>query len=198
MKATLPLSCRDREDLAEYVAVIDRGVNTFAEVGLALASIRDRKLYRQEADTFEEFCLLHWAMTARHGRRMIDAYEVVANLQSGPIGPVPANEAQCRPLAALDPADQRAAWQEANADGRATAKKVAQIAEKYLKPQPTKDAIKAEEKRVLNERARRDEAAALEDCRRLARKLADRAAGLAGGELLDVRGWLGEMPRCLR
>ncbi len=40
----------------------------------------------------------------------MDAAKAVENLQSCPIGQLPANEAQARPLAALEPEQQRQAW----------------------------------------------------------------------------------------
>src|SRR4051794_14835161 len=41
----LDLATGDREDLARLEAVVGRGLGTFLEVGLALAEIRDRRLY---------------------------------------------------------------------------------------------------------------------------------------------------------
>ena len=40
--------------------VIEMGWSTFVEVGLALARIRDARLYRIEFDTFETYCRERW------------------------------------------------------------------------------------------------------------------------------------------
>ena len=63
--------------------------------------------------TFEEYCKERWGMNRAHAYRLIDAAEVVNNLS--PIGDIPANESQARPLTALrdNPELQRAAWERA-------------------------------------------------------------------------------------
>src|SRR5260221_3259797 len=54
------LSPGEQKDFAECEAVIQRGWQTFVEVGRALARIRDQKLYRAEHDTFETYCRQKW------------------------------------------------------------------------------------------------------------------------------------------
>jgi len=98
-------------ELEQHEAVIERGLNTFVDVGRALLAIRHRKLYRQEYGTFEEYCHRRWDITPRHGRRLIAAAQVVDNI--GPMGPIlPSTERQARELARLEPEEQREVWQE--------------------------------------------------------------------------------------
>ena len=63
--------------------------------------------------TFEEYCKERWGMNRAHAYRLIDAAEVVNNLS--PIGDIPVNESQARPLTQLNdnPALQREACQRA-------------------------------------------------------------------------------------
>ena len=116
---------------AQLEATIERGMQTFVEVGLALMEIRDGRLYRAEFGTFEEYCQERWGWTRRHTNRMIASAEVTTNF--GPMGPIlPATERQARPLAALPPAQQREAWErvlETAPNGKITAAIVTQAAQ---------------------------------------------------------------------
>jgi hypothetical protein len=51
---------RNDERLAELEKVIAKGKKTFVEVGLALAEIRDLRLYKREYSGFEEYCRKKW------------------------------------------------------------------------------------------------------------------------------------------
>ena len=86
----------------------------FYEAGAALAELRDKRLYRSTHNTFEEYVLDRFGMKRAHSYRLIEAVAVVNNLTSclqfGDILPV--NEAQCRELAKLEPAQQPTAWLE--------------------------------------------------------------------------------------
>lgn len=107
------LTTPEREDLAECEAIIRRGRRVFLEVGEALARIRDRRLYRASHDSFEAYCIERWDMSRPAAYRAIDAAQVVGNLSPmGDIVPMPTNERQIRPLAGLEPDEQREVWQE--------------------------------------------------------------------------------------
>jgi hypothetical protein len=82
--------------LADCEAVIERGLTTFVEVGEALATIRDARLYKDTHGTFEDYCRERWGFSRRHSNRLIEAAEVVGIL--GPIGPTVTNEGQARAL----------------------------------------------------------------------------------------------------
>ena len=60
------ISIRDDERLAELEKMIARGKKTFVEVGLALAEIRDLRLYKREYSGFEEYCQKKWGWTQQH------------------------------------------------------------------------------------------------------------------------------------
>lgn len=86
---------------AQLEATIERGMQTFVEVGLALMEIRDGRLYRAEYGTFEEYCQERWGWERRHAYRLIDAAAAVENVSNWTQNQVPANEAQARPLTSL-------------------------------------------------------------------------------------------------
>ena len=54
------LPTTDRERLVELEAVVDRGLRTFVEVGLALATIRDEHLYRATHSSFKAYLRERW------------------------------------------------------------------------------------------------------------------------------------------
>jgi len=119
------LSPKESTRLEKCEAVIERGLQTFVEVGNALLEIRDSRLYRHEFATFEDYCRDQWQMSRRHVNRLIASAEVAGNL--GPIGPIPQSESQIRPLTGLEPEEQREAWNQAvndSSNGKPTAKDV--------------------------------------------------------------------------
>ncbi len=130
--APAALTPDEGQRLADCEAVIERGLNTFVDVGNALAEIRDSRLYRLSHGTFEEYCRDRWGFARNYANKMIAAAEVVTGL--GTIVPtLPATESQARPLTSLPPDEQIAAWQEAvdtAPNGKVTAAHVAEVVER--------------------------------------------------------------------
>ena len=62
--------------------IIKSGLNTFLEVGRALAEIRDNRLYRAEYKTFERYCKDVWDISRMHAHNQINGYETVRLLES--------------------------------------------------------------------------------------------------------------------
>jgi hypothetical protein len=137
--------------LAVCEEIIQKGMETFVDVGKALAEIRDNKLYKGEYKTFEAYCLMRWAFTYRHANRLIASSEVIANL--GPIGPIsPTHEGQIRPLLALkDKVDQVKAWESAvtTAGGKNPTAQQVQIAVDKIHP-PKKKVSKPRRKKAAS------------------------------------------------
>jgi hypothetical protein len=106
------IAATERERLDQLEAVIERGARMFIEAGIALAEIRDSRLYRDSHATFESYCLDRWQMSRPHAYRLIDA-ATVANAVS-PTGDSPATESVARELAPLreQPDAMRDAWAE--------------------------------------------------------------------------------------
>lgn len=128
-------------DLAACEEVIDRGLATFVEVGLALMEIRDGRLYLESHETFDEYCRERWSMSNRHANRLVEAAEVMGALP-GPMGPT--TERQARALAPLkdDPEIMAEAWSEAVAEsnGKPTAAAVEKAVEKRVPPRQFSEA----------------------------------------------------------
>ena len=86
--------------LAELEGIIERGLETFVEVGHALMEIRERRLYKPAYATFDAYLKGRWrTLSSRsYASRLIAAARVVDVL---PVGNTPPNEAQARELVPL-------------------------------------------------------------------------------------------------
>lgn len=111
------LVATDRKDFARLDGAIAKGLATFVEVGRALLEIRDRKLYRENYVTFEQYCEQRHQLTKSYAWRLIESAEVVEDLkkvanwqQAQPI--LPANEGQCRELLCVPDDALPEVWQE--------------------------------------------------------------------------------------
>lgn len=100
----------DARRLAHLEGVIERGLETFVEVGRALMEIRDQRLYRETHKTFEAYCRERWGWGRNYANKQITAAEVAKEL-----GTTVPNEAVGRELAPLldKPERMREVWKEA-------------------------------------------------------------------------------------
>lgn len=106
------LTNEERIERDKCEKIIQSGLNTFVEVGTALLTMRDGKLYRETHRTFEDYCLERWGLAHSHVNRLMNAARIMENLKTSPVGEIlPANEAQVRPLTALEPEQQCEVWQ---------------------------------------------------------------------------------------
>jgi hypothetical protein len=123
-----PLTPSEQQQLTELETAIERGFQTFLEVGAALAAVRDARLYRAEYATFEDYCQARWGMTRRNANHLIGAVDVVETL--GTTVPKPTNERQARALGKVPEAERPEVWQEAHerSGGKPTARLIEQIA----------------------------------------------------------------------
>ena len=92
--------------------VIERGLQTFMDVGSALLEIRDKKLYKPNYKTFELYCRERWKMSQPRAYQLMDAAKVTQNLSTN-VELSPNRESQVRPLAKLKPKQQRKVWKAA-------------------------------------------------------------------------------------
>jgi hypothetical protein len=107
------LTAAETDRLVELEQAVDRGLQTFVEVGQSLAEIRDRKLYRASYDTFERYCRERWGFTRQRARQFIDAAAVTTVVVKAGL-PAPANEAQASELVPLRerPDELETAWRD--------------------------------------------------------------------------------------
>ncbi|SDT87220.1 hypothetical protein SAMN04488548_12432 [Gordonia westfalica] len=129
-----------RDDLEQQESVIERGLESFIEIGRALAKIRDDRLYRHEYASFEVYCQSRWNLSRKRAydlmsaATVVDGMEAALEMATSPIGDtpaLPANEGQARELTGLDPAeavDVMAKVNEATGVGRPRRRSVARSA----------------------------------------------------------------------
>jgi hypothetical protein len=108
-----PLTKTELSELAQHEAVIERGQRTFLEVGIALATIKEGKLYRADFKTFEDYCRGRWGLDRRRAYQMLEAAAVVENVQNFTQIEPPQVESQARALADLPAEQQAPAWEDA-------------------------------------------------------------------------------------
>ena len=107
------LTTREQREFVRAERTIAKGLKSFLEVGMALKEIRDKRLYRQQYDTFEEYCIRRWELSrprayrtllgiGSHGRFVYDRRHASC---------CRITEWQVRPLSRLKLPDQRErAW----------------------------------------------------------------------------------------
>ncbi|MDV3002643.1 MAG: hypothetical protein N5P05_004298 (plasmid) [Chroococcopsis gigantea SAG 12.99] len=129
-----PLDESEKNDLIRLEGVVRL---TFYRAGKALGEIRERKLYREAATKFEEYCRIRFGHSRQKANYLIGGATVFENLttnccQNEPNIVLPVSESQCRPLVGLPPQQQVEVWQAAveKAEGKVpSASKVNEVLE---------------------------------------------------------------------
>lgn len=143
------LDAEEAEELEKCEAIIDKGWTTFLEVGRALVTIRDKRLYRDHYHAFEDYCRERCHHSRTHVDRLIKAAEVDAELT--PIGVKLEKESQLRELAGLKHEQIQSAGKkikELAGDREITAKVIREVVAEY------KPAKRREKKRRKNAQAK--------------------------------------------
>ncbi len=122
----------EHERLAVLEDTIERGLDTFVAVGIALGEIRDARFYRFTHATFEDYCRDRWEMSRSRAYQLIEGAHVAQLVSTNVDTPRPTTEAVARelaPLAHSDPAAAREAYSEAVevSGGQPTAAVVRQV-----------------------------------------------------------------------
>jgi hypothetical protein len=126
----VPLEPLETDRLSICEKVIEHGLATFVEVGDALLTIRDNRLYRGEYATFDAYCKERWGFSRQRAHQLTDAAEVVG-IVSTIVDVPPGNEAQARELVPLkdEPEAMAKVWVEVleETDGKPTAAAVHKV-----------------------------------------------------------------------
>jgi hypothetical protein len=123
---------RDGHRLTELEKVIAKGKKTFVEVGLALAEIRDLRLYRREYGGFEEYCRKKWGWQKAYANHVIRAADVVKSLPAETATMV-ANERAARELGKAEPGERAGVVQAIVDEGKAV---TSAAIKRHLPPPP--------------------------------------------------------------
>lgn len=100
------LTERESKRLAICEKTIQEGLQTCFDTGWALIEIKDTNLYRENFDSFEEYCQGRFRIGKAHAYRLIASAEVKDSLEDTKVGEHIVNEAQARELARV-PENQR-------------------------------------------------------------------------------------------
>jgi len=139
----LTLDDTDADAFIQAERVIREGLQTFFEVGTALAAIRDNRWYCAKGyATFESYCEEEWSFTDRRAGMLIDAAIVANNLLADqPLRGtmVPLNERLLRPLTKIDASDQGPMFDEAVTNAtergeRVAARHVEEVVKRHAAP----------------------------------------------------------------
>jgi len=104
--------------LADAEAIIERGMASFVDVGRALTTIRDQRLYLEAGFTdFESYSRQRWGWTRTRSDYLIAAVSA-SDTVTTVVGIGPVNERQARELSVLkeEPEQMAEAWKEAVAE----------------------------------------------------------------------------------
>lgn len=159
--AETPLNAKEEKQLRRCEETIESGLKSFFEVGDAIRTINEERLYRgQEYSSFDVYCSERWSMSGSHARRLIDAADLMDKLRKefSPKGEsdelLPQSENHVRPLVRLkdEPEQQIKAWAKAlekskTEKKRLTGQMVDAIVDKMLgkKAQPKLQSNEAQE-----------------------------------------------------
>ena len=72
------LTTIEAADFQQQEEIISRGLETFVEVGNALMIIRDRKYWRREFKSFDDYCERRWEFQPNRANRLISAAKTMA------------------------------------------------------------------------------------------------------------------------
>jgi hypothetical protein len=121
------LTDAERDERNQLESVVTGGMKSFVEVGNALLTIAEKRLYRETHGSFEPYCQEKWGMSARRAYQLCEASRVMATVNN--CSQIK-TESQARELAKV-PAEQRAEVL-AKAGSKPTAKAIREAAKPLL------------------------------------------------------------------
>ena len=131
VKQVAQLTPAESKLLTECEATVQRNLHSFLEFGQALATIRDKELYRQTHGTFAHYVQDKFEMSVRRAQQIVQSAAVVRRIVDAKlISHLPETENQVRHLVTLPEEKQAKAWSEAVKEakgGKVTARHVARV-----------------------------------------------------------------------
>lgn len=126
-------------DLSACEAVIERGLQSFIEVGQALQRIRDGRLYRDGFASFEAYCKGRWSFAVNYAHKQIAAAGVACTIVHNKLPPPPSESVARELTRAEDPVETWRKAVETAPDGKVTAAHVRSVVESHREPPPPPD-----------------------------------------------------------
>lgn len=97
----------EKNRLEQLERIIQNGIDTFIEVGEALAQIKEEKLWEGEYESFDHYCKQRWDFGAANARLLMQSSEVAKSLPEPPT-----KSSHARILGSLGKEDRLALWQQ--------------------------------------------------------------------------------------
>lgn len=113
--------------LQELKAVVSTTIGATIQCGMALREIRDRKLWLEEAGSFQEFCESNWGVSKQRAYQLIDSADVVESLPAES-QPLVDSERSARELKRVEPERREAVVQAAASNGPVTSQSIREAA----------------------------------------------------------------------
>ena len=147
VKGEEPLSSHELQRKNIFEENIEEALMSPFKAGEALKGIREEQLYREDYETFSEYCEGRWNLGRRRADQLILASDTLKNLEGCKV--LPKNERQIRPLLGLGGPLQKQAWEEAveKSPKKITGDTVKKVVERFVvgkKRTPKKPTIEIE------------------------------------------------------
>lgn len=66
--------------LAQLKSIVSRNLSATIDAGRALKEIRDRELWKEESESFQQFCVDNWGVSKQRAYQLIDTVKIVDQL----------------------------------------------------------------------------------------------------------------------
>lgn len=63
--------------LAQLKAIVSRNLSATIDAGRALKEIKDRELWKEEAESFQEFCVNNWGVSKQRAYQLMDSVGII-------------------------------------------------------------------------------------------------------------------------
>lgn len=130
------LAASEQAELIDCERIIEDGYAAFLKVGLALAKVRDSRLYRAEHATFEAYCESRWGFTRTRAYELMSAANIsqaVSEISDIPVS----TESHAKELRGLEPHTAAEVMERAAESGGVTAASIREAREQ-IAPKPAK------------------------------------------------------------
>lgn len=136
------LTSSERSELIRSEKLLQDWERWFVQAGSALRNIRDSKLYREDHETFEDYCKTRWGWTKQRAYQLIDAVEVVESFPKK-LSESVVNEGQARALSQVPEEMRKEVFQKVIKSGDVTASAITDAASQKSTIVDSKTSVKS-------------------------------------------------------
>lgn len=121
--------------LAQLKNIVSRNLSATIDAGRALKEIKDRELWKEEAESFQQFCVDNWGVSKQRAYQLIDSVNIVDQLPPEQSTAVDSERA-ARELKKAPVAEREAIIKEVQAKGAVTGPTVAKAVKEHKAKEP--------------------------------------------------------------